>query len=287
MEKQTSNHSSALIVEIDHAATPPTASVIQRIIRPDEGLSRSRGNHQRLPNGNAFVCWSDNAYFTEHDPEGQLVMEARFISHRLTTYRAYKSDFVGNPTEKPAVKAFAYGTTLERSTLVVYVSWNGATEVAVWRFHSVIDGESVVIGEMNRTGFETMFQADGYYPNVYAEALAADGSSLGNSESETVIQPQDWAMNGSPHRPDSSKPESSPHSVQDAVQEEISRPQQLQTLLNELSTRPSSFVVLGVAAASVGVLYSCGRILLGGRSLRQVRRGLKGTLSRSSSPIPS
>ena len=280
----TSSYSSALIVELDHSANPPTASVYKRIVRPDGGLTKSRGNFQTLPNGNSFVCWSGNSYLSEHDADGQVVMEARFLGGRLTTYRAYKGGFVGAPAEDPAIKAFTYGVTSAKSTTVIYVSWNGATEVATWRFHAVKNGKNVVIGEKSRTGFETMFQAEGYYPNVHAEGIAADGSSLGASDSVTVARPDDWKHHSSPQQPiENLDKTSSP--VPD--QEKLSDKRRLQTLITALSTRPSGFVMLGVLAMSIGIIFCVGRLLLGRKSSSSLKRGLASTLSRSASPLSS
>ena len=53
----------------------------------------ARGNCQVLPNGNAFMGWLDEAFHSEHTPDGKVIMEADLPS-RLKTYRSYKYPWV-------------------------------------------------------------------------------------------------------------------------------------------------------------------------------------------------
>ena len=190
----TSTHSSALLVALESSITPMVARVIRRWIRPDGGLSSLRGNFQLLANGNAFVGWSDNSYISEHTFDGVLLMEAQFMSRRFVTYRAYKFNFTGTPVEPIMFKAYAFGTTPATSTTVCYVSWNGATEVAVWEFHGRKDAttQSGLIGRTLKKGFETVFQFTGFEKSISATAISADGQVLGRSATEATILPKDW-----------------------------------------------------------------------------------------------
>lgn len=135
-----------------------------------------------MMNGNSFVGWSDNSYISEHNAEGRKVMEAKFTSERFVTYRAYKFNFTGTPTDPPAVKSFVYGTTPNFSTTVAYVSWNGATEVVKWQMHGRDKvGMWTFIAEADKTGFETIIQANGCYVEVSVDGISANGSTLGSS----------------------------------------------------------------------------------------------------------
>jgi hypothetical protein len=63
----------------------------------------------------------------------------------------------------------------------VYVSWNGDTETKTWRFLEVDDaGRLVVLGEVERTGFEMVFKvkASAGGKEFQVEALGADGEVL-------------------------------------------------------------------------------------------------------------
>ena len=190
---QTSDYSSVLVVELDKTATPWSAKVLKRWIRPDSSLSRLRGNAQFLDNGNLLTCWSDNSFLSEHSPDGELLMNAAFRSTRFVTYRGYKFEFSGTPAEAPIVKALANGATRERSTTTIYVSWNGATEVASWKFYGESpDMEDILLGTKRRTGFETSFHSDGYAPLLYAEAIAEGGSVLGRTATIAVPTAAHW-----------------------------------------------------------------------------------------------
>lgn len=122
-------------------------------------------------------------------------MEARFASPRFDTYRAYKSDFVGRPSEEPVLKSFSFASddAREHSMVVSYVSWNGATEVKSWKFYGVSweIKKFVELGEVDKRGFETMFTSFGNWDQVYAEAFGNDGQSLGRSPIENVTESTD------------------------------------------------------------------------------------------------
>lgn len=190
----TADVSSAIVVALHHAGKPQRAEILRRYDRPDGQLSRLRGNMQILPSGNVVVGWSDNSYMTEFTEDGMIVAEASFASHRFVSYRGYKYAWVGNPGDPPVVRGFVYGASPRSTTTVLYVSWNGATEVATWRFWGSsinnTDADFRLLGSVPRTGFETSFQAEGGEKYVFAEAMASDGASLGRSWVEaTLVHP--------------------------------------------------------------------------------------------------
>lgn len=190
------NVSSALYIELDTAAM--TARVIKRINRPDGNLTRLRGSVQTLPNDNVFIGWSERGYHSEHAPNGDLLMNARFVSQRYSTYRAYKSQFTGRPTAPPDVVASVYGTSNDDITTIIYVSWNGATDVAGWNFYAKAydRGESVLIGHANKTDFETMYIVDGYMDWITAEAIDFSGNAMRMSHEHRSDIPNNWKAVG-------------------------------------------------------------------------------------------
>lgn len=168
------------------------ATLIKQFDRPDRQLTSLRGNVQILPNRNTFVGWSANGYISEFTEDGRCVLEARFLSSRFTTYRAYKFNFTGVPLEPPAMKAHAYGVSNSTTFTVFHVSWNGATEVVSWKFYGSGSSDSEaksVLGESMKTGFETTFAAAGYVACSWAEGVAANGSVLGRSPVTTTVVP--------------------------------------------------------------------------------------------------
>ncbi|KAJ5127403.1 hypothetical protein N7448_008182 [Penicillium atrosanguineum] len=190
------NLSSALFIEIDTVAM--TARVISRINRPDSDLTRLRGSVSTLPNGNVFIGWSEFGYQSEHAANGDLLMTSRFVGDRYSTYRAYKSDFIGRPTTPPDVVASVYGTSEEDITTIIYVSWNGATDVVGWNLYAKAydHGEPVKIGHATKTDFETMYIVDGYMDWITAEAVDVNGDVMSTSRVARSDIPQNWMAVG-------------------------------------------------------------------------------------------
>ena len=190
----TAAYSSALVVALDTSPSFMVATVLKQWDRPDHGLTYIRGNVQILPNDNAFVCWSKDAYLSEFTTDGQCILEAKLTARGFASYRAYKSNFTGVPDSKPALKTIAFGTSCDSMTTVAYVSWNGATEVVSWKFHSSTEPSTgfSFIGNTSRIGFETMYVSAGYRPWIFAEAVDIDGRSLGNSSVEKAAAPSPW-----------------------------------------------------------------------------------------------
>jgi hypothetical protein len=138
-------------------------------------LAAFEGSLQTLPNGDRFLGWGQQPYFTEFDPSGRMVFDGRFIS-AVGNYRAYRFPWTGRPTTRPAILASnsSTGTT-------VYVSWNGATKVASWE---VLTGTSPTslrpAGSVARNGFETAI-AITRAPYVAVRALDAHRRTLATS----------------------------------------------------------------------------------------------------------
>jgi hypothetical protein len=91
--------------------------------------------------------------------------------------------WTAQPSKPPNVFAQASG-----SSTSIYVSWNGATEVAKWRVKSGPTAEALIPGKtFVKKGFETHTTISGNPAFVAIEALDADGKVLGTSE---PVQPQ-------------------------------------------------------------------------------------------------
>jgi len=200
--------SSVLYIALDTVAM--TARVIKRVNRPDGGLTRLRGSAQTLPNENIFIGWSDRGYQSEHAPDGDVLMTARFASGRFNTYRAYKSEFVGRPLTPPDVVATVYGTSDTTLSTVIYVSWNGATDVVGWNFYAQASDYSdpVLIGHTEKTEFETMYVVDGYMDYITVEAVGHNSNAMMSSAVHRSEIPHNWQAAGfvgskspSPHDP--------------------------------------------------------------------------------------
>lgn len=173
----TATASSGMIIAVDEAKM--TASLTQKIIHPNGLLADREGNVQLLPNGNRFIGWGDIAAFSEHDPQGNLIYYASFSGD---SYRVWKFPFTAHPATRPDILAYA---RFCNSPLVIYVSWNGATEVVAWRFHTSnsTDGPFTEVGTYPKIGYETHRDlAEGSFaPYVYAEALDSNSKILNST----------------------------------------------------------------------------------------------------------
>lgn len=137
------------------------------------------GNMQILPDGNVLVGWGSTPALTEFAADGTPRLEITGIGDG--SYRAYRADWSARPTTAPDVAM----TPLPDGLMRVHVSWNGATDVARWRFVTGSETRPVVAKTVPRKGFETAVTL-AHSPNVVAEALAADGTVLGRSEPRVV-----------------------------------------------------------------------------------------------------
>ncbi|HYJ68720.1 MAG TPA: arylsulfotransferase family protein [Nocardioidaceae bacterium] len=162
-------HSRGLRLALDRKAH--IARVVTEYLPPDDRLSGSQGNLQVMPNGHVFVGWGSQHYYSEYTADGDLLLDADFGTGE--SYRAYRFPWVGRPSDPPTL-------VVDGST--AYVSWNGATEVASWRFLAGDDADSARnVGTVRRGGFETSAEIPNA-PYVAVQALDADGNVLATVE---------------------------------------------------------------------------------------------------------
>jgi hypothetical protein len=173
---QDSDESSrGIVLQLDTEAS--TATLVREIIHPTNIISVSQGNFQLLPNGNFFVGWGSAPVFSEFDANGELVFNGRF-PRGITSYRAYRFPWVGQPRDAPAIAAEA-GSGNE---VTVYASWNGATEVATWRVLAGPSPDQLQDATLApRSGFETTITVETDEPYVAVRAEDRSGKVLGRS----------------------------------------------------------------------------------------------------------
>lgn len=122
-------------IEIEFDVEAKTMQLVNEWYHPQSIISASRGGIQRLPNGGTMIAWGQNAMYTEHSPDGEVVMDIQrsqvFESdhgHPPTiAYRVWKGDWEGRPRWGPNISA-----NYEEGRKRIYVSWNGATNVEKW-----------------------------------------------------------------------------------------------------------------------------------------------------------
>ena len=145
--------------------------------------AESQGSYQSLGNGHVLQQHGATPKIEEYDENGAIVMRARFgYDNTMQAYRAYRYPWVGRPASKPDVVACLDGKS---GKTVVYISWNGATDVEYWKVYS----GSVVKVTALRNGFETTILVDGLTSgdSVVVEVGGGVGDGM-RSESTTVTQ---------------------------------------------------------------------------------------------------
>jgi hypothetical protein len=169
------HQSRGLIVSVNPSTR--TDTVVGQYVHPKPLLAGSQGNVQALENGNMFIGWGAEPYFSEYAPSGALVFDAH-LPAKTESYRVYRFPWTATPTNGPAIAA-TRGTA---GAVNVYASWNGATTVASWE---VLAGPSTKqmtpAASAPKAGFETAISVPGNPAYVAVQALDAAGNVLATS----------------------------------------------------------------------------------------------------------
>jgi hypothetical protein len=206
---QTAEYSRGMVIDLD--LSQMTATLRHSYFKPQQWRSDSQGSMQQLPeNGNMVVGWGSAAAYTEFAADGKILCDVHFGAEsvfgfgRMSSYRAFKGDWVGKPVTPPEIKV------VEDS---VYVSWNGATEILAWELQGAKilvdeDQQFEFVAQFLKEGFETDFllpvDEDDY---AYLRVAALDGSGEVLGYTDVV----DIATGQSATRP--SQPEDQGYSV--------------------------------------------------------------------------
>lgn len=203
------SHSRGLLVDVDTEAM--TAKLRHGLVSPQEFLVPSQGSVNILPGtGNVLVGWGHHPAWTEYDgATGDVLCDVHLGATHLTAYsrvknyRTFKSKWVGRPETSP-------DAVLKTDEEAIYVSWNGATEVAGWLVQSMWDDdgedediydkdleggfkrneENTTFGytrdiiQVTKDGFETRIDLAELEVASYIQVVAVDanGNELGCSE---------------------------------------------------------------------------------------------------------
>lgn len=167
--------SRALFLQVDE--TKRTATFVRAFVHAPPLIAGSSGTVQVLDNGGTFVGWGAKPYFSEYDANGHLILDGHLVGAGLISYRAFLQPWSATPSGPPSVVLARSG-----ANTLVYVSWNGATEVARWR---VLAGPSsdqlAAVKTVRKKGFETRIVVAKQPPYIVVEALDAQGNLLGIS----------------------------------------------------------------------------------------------------------
>lgn len=151
-----------------------TVTLVREYTHPERLLSDTQGNVQVLPNGNVFVGWGSAPVLSEFGPEGDLRFSAAFGAEG-ESYRAFRFPWRGRSQDEPAVAAEFRGG----GRVVVYASWNGATEVAEWEVLAGPGPDRLrPVASAPRKGFETVITVKTSEPYVGVRAKDGSGAAL-------------------------------------------------------------------------------------------------------------
>jgi hypothetical protein len=171
------SQSRAIVLGLSQPGGPVT--LVTRLTHTPLLVAESQGSMQALANGDWFVGWGQEPFFSEFGPEGQLLLDAHFPVHD-ESYRAYRFAWSGKPAHAPS---FAF-VAAAGGAGTVYASWNGATEVASWKLLAGASASSLsTVAQVPRSGFETAIAvpAGTVGPYVAVQALGAAGQLLASS----------------------------------------------------------------------------------------------------------
>jgi len=174
--------SRGIVVEVDEDEM--SATLVGEYTHPNKILAATQGNVQVLPNGNVFVGWGSEPFFSEFSHDGILLFDASFPS-QVESYRAFRFPWNGQPQDVPAVVAES-GPEKE---VTLYVSWNGATEVDTWQVLAGGGPERLEpAGSASRRGFETAVTLHTDQPCLAVKAKDSSGRVLGTSEAIEPVE---------------------------------------------------------------------------------------------------
>jgi hypothetical protein len=167
--------SRGLVLSVNPATK--TDTVVDQYVHSGPLSAGSQGNVEALEDGNMFIGWGAEPYFSEYTPTGALVFDAH-LPAKTESYRTYRFPWSATPSGAPSIAAAAGS----HASITVYASWNGATAIASW---NVLAGPSstqlATVANAPKTGFETSISVAGKPAYVLVQALASNGEVLGNS----------------------------------------------------------------------------------------------------------
>jgi hypothetical protein len=171
-------HSASRGLELSLNTKARTATLTAQEFHSPSLLAQFEGNDQALYNGDSFIGWGEQPYFSEYNSRGQLVFDGHFATAE-DSYRAYRFRWIGAPQTQPAL-----AVTLKNGAETAYASWNGATQVTSWRVLGGAAATSLTtLATAKMANFETAIRIK---PEAYVEvqALGSNGAVLGTSQTE-------------------------------------------------------------------------------------------------------
>jgi hypothetical protein len=166
--------SRGILLDLDTARM--RATLRRAYTSPARLRASNQGSMQVLSDDRVIVGWGSQPAFTEFAPDGTELLNGE-LPRGDWSYRAFAADWTGYPDDRPVAVARRL-----RSGAMVYVSWNGATDVASWTVYGGPRASALTpASPQPKTSFETAIYTRDDGPYFAVDALDADGRVLGRS----------------------------------------------------------------------------------------------------------
>jgi hypothetical protein len=178
---RTEPQSRAIFLGVDEARR--TVELVRELRHVPRLRGGSMGSVEVLPDGDVVVGWGAQHYTSKFTRHGSHVAEASLPSG-LLSYRVVEQAWRAIPQERPTVAVRHHPGT---HRTVLYVSWNGATDVTHWRVHTGSSASGLrPFGVARRRGFETAIPLGSHDVYVAITALDSSGRELARSSAVRV-----------------------------------------------------------------------------------------------------
>ena len=175
-------HADSRGIEVSLNMTKKTATLVRQVGHSPALSADFEGSVQTLADGELFLGWGQQPYFSEVNAAGQQDFDAHFAT-ATASYRAYRFPWSAQPLTTPAL---AVGTSAAGDA-TLWESWNGATNVAGWRVLAGPNaGSLVAIGHYAKHRFESTLIPGTGDPEVAVQALGSSGQVLASTATTSV-----------------------------------------------------------------------------------------------------
>jgi hypothetical protein len=155
------------------------ARLVRQFRRPGtDPPAESEGSVQNLASGGAFVGFGSSPFFSQFSATGEVRFDARLPTDD-GSYRAFTFPWTATPRTRPA----AVAKRSSPSSVSVYATWNGATDVARWQVLAASNGGSrKLVATSPVRGFETRIALVSAASTFAVRAVSANGRVLATAE---------------------------------------------------------------------------------------------------------
>jgi hypothetical protein len=155
-----------------------TVKLVKAFVNPSKTLlASSQGDTLSLPGEDWLMGYGGLPNFTEYDSSGHVLLDGT-LGKNVQDFRTYLFPWRAKAPGAPSVVA----QPASGGKISVSVSWNGATEVAMWRVLAGSSPSSLAPAQaITKTGFQTTVAVSSAGPYVAVQAVDANGTVLGTS----------------------------------------------------------------------------------------------------------